>query len=200
MTALPEAFKYRVDLDTGCWIWMAYCDKNGYARIYDRDNLKVVWAHRFSYEFHKAVIPDRHEIDHVCQRTNCVNPDHLDAVTKSEHARRTMQRLGKDEKHLAAAHLRQIGMTYGEIAEAMSGLNSRSSAHQAVLTAIKKGLIDPDEIPEVPRLTEIDREEMRDLRTLGVPIGVIAKFYGIDESHASRVTRGLIGGRVRNPK
>lgn len=195
---LPDSFRYNEDPETGCWLWSAYCDKNGYARIYDRAGKRIVWAHRFSYEFHKGVIPIKHEVDHVCQHTNCVNPDHLDAVTKVEHARRTMQRLGKDEKQLAAARLRCIGLTYSEIAEVL--LVSRSAAHDAVMAAIRKGLIDADELPEVAHLTEIECEEMCDLRTLGVPVGVIAEFYGVHNSQASRVTRGFTSGHTTTHK
>lgn len=190
---LPDSFRYDVDPESGCWVWAAYCDSNGYARIYDRFNAKTVWAHRYSYEHHKAPIPSDHEIDHVCQNTACVNPEHLDAVTSGEHSRRTMERLGKDDLHAAAARLRRSRMTYGEIADAL-GYASRTSAQCAVHSAVAKGLIDSDDVPPVPRLTPGEIEDAQALRAMGVPVGVIADLYGIHESQASRVSRGITRG------
>jgi hypothetical protein len=49
-------------------------------------------AHRASYEFFVGPIPDGLEIDHVwtrgCRHTNCVNPEHLEPVTRAENMRR----------------------------------------------------------------------------------------------------------------
>lgn len=189
---------YVID-EAGCWVWAGYCDRNGYARTYDRtapQGSRVQWAHRVSYRIHKGEIPPRYEVDHVCQNTRCVNPEHLDAVTRAEHVARTMRRLGKDDLHQRAAHLRRMGLTYGEIADAV-GLSGRAAAQNAVRRAVEKGLVDPDDVPAVARLTDDDRSDIQALYALGIPQTEIAAFYGIDSSHVSRITRGVSShGRV----
>lgn len=173
---------YTVD-DSGCWVWAGYRDRNGYAR------LGAEWAHRESYRIHKGEIPPGHEIDHTCSNPPCVNPDHLDAVTRIEHVRRTFERLGKDKLHASAGYFRSLGLTYGEIAEAL-GYASKESAHAAVLSAIRKGLCDPDSLPARGGLTEDERQEIRDLYALGVTQPELARWYRVDDSNISRTITG----------
>lgn len=191
----PPSFAYTVSAG-GCWDWDGYCDSNGYARIYDRTAKTVVWAHRWSYGHFKGEIPERHDIDHTCQNTRCVNPDHLDAVTRAEHIRRTMARLGKDDLHAAAATLRASGLTYLEIAHALN-YSGREAAAAAVNSAIAKGLIDADEIPRVTHLGDGERADIADVVAMGVPQAVVAELYGLHASHVSRVSRGVRSGHSR---
>lgn len=171
----------------GCLVWQGRIDANGYARIGSQ------WAHRAIYELEVGPIPDGHELDHLCTRPSCVYPQHLDPVTRAEHCRRTVDRSGKTAKHISAAYLRALGMTYGEIADFLD-YSSRSSAAGAVRSAINRGLVDADSIPPAPRLTDQDSADIQDLRAAGVSVRDIASWYGIHEAHASRVSRGLTGG------
>lgn len=43
---------------------------------------EAVYAHIFSYRLHGNVIPEGFEVDHQCRNQLCVNPDHLNAVTR----------------------------------------------------------------------------------------------------------------------
>lgn len=192
--AVPDSLShYTVNVETQCWEWTGYVDRNGYARAYDPDrprNQRTQWAHRLSYEHHKGPIPTRHQIDHTCQNTTCVNPNHLDAVTAVEHAVRTMRRLGKDNRHEAAGLLRSSGLSYAEIAEALE-YSCRTSAHRAVEVAIEKGLVRADEVPRPVRLSEQEREDVRDLYAMGVPQLELAAWYRIDGSAVSRICNHL---------
>lgn len=174
----------------GCWEWNGYCDPNGYARIYDREAKRIEWAHRWSHRHFTGPIPERHDIDHTCENTRCVNPEHLEAVTRAEHIRRTMQRLGKDDLHSAAAKLRILGLTYSEIAAALN-YSGREGAAAAVNAAISKGLVDAGEIPRVVRLTDDERNDIGALVSMGVPQAVVGEVYGLHPSHVSRVSRGV---------
>ncbi len=46
-------------------------------------------AHRFAYELAVGPIPVGLDIDHLCRVRNCVNPDHLEAVTRRENLMRS---------------------------------------------------------------------------------------------------------------
>ena len=185
--------------DNGCWVWQGYIDRNGYGRIYDRTappGKRTEWVHRVSYSHFNGAIPERHEIDHTCQNTACMNPEHLDAVTKTQHVRRTLDRMGVSDRHKLAAHLRAIGLTYAEIADALQ-YASKTGAHDAVQAAIERGLINPEEVPPAPRLTPDEREDIRALYVLGVPQTEIAAWYRLDSSQISRVCNGLSSGHQR---
>jgi hypothetical protein len=45
-------------------------------------------AHRVMYELTKGLIPKGLDIDHLCRRRSCCNPEHLEAVTRKENVRR----------------------------------------------------------------------------------------------------------------
>jgi len=60
--------------------------KDGYPRI--GVHYKKMLAHRVAYMDFIGAIPDRAEIDHLCFNKSCVNPQHLEAVSKSENLRR----------------------------------------------------------------------------------------------------------------
>lgn len=53
-------------------------------------------AHRVAWEIWRGPIPARHQIDHLCRNTLCVNPEHLEPVTPRENLRRAYAVLGPD--------------------------------------------------------------------------------------------------------
>ncbi len=77
---LITRFESKIKLipETGCWIWTACLDRDGYGRItVYQPNKKSVGAHRFSWEWYKGPIPDGLCILHKCDVPACVNPNHL---------------------------------------------------------------------------------------------------------------------------
>lgn len=68
-----------------CWIYLGPFESKWGATYgrYHNDR-----AHRRSYETFKGPIPEGLTIDHLCRETLCINPDHLEAVTRQENSRR----------------------------------------------------------------------------------------------------------------
>lgn len=69
--------KYESVTESGCWIWTASLDLNGYGQFSYKGKRHA--AHRVSYELFKGPAPT--ELDHICRVRCCVNPDHLEGVT-----------------------------------------------------------------------------------------------------------------------
>jgi hypothetical protein len=70
----------------GCWIWQAKRGRDGYGRF----SIQCRWhmAHRISHQLFKGPIPPGLDVDHLCRVRACVNPDHLEAVTRQVNLRR----------------------------------------------------------------------------------------------------------------
>lgn len=66
--------------DDECWIWTAAI-AHGYGRIKWGD--RVAMAHRVVYELLVGPIPEGLDIDHLCRVRACVNPSHLEPVTRA---------------------------------------------------------------------------------------------------------------------
>ena len=79
MRSLAERFNRRAGRRdaSSCWPWAGYIDRDGYGRL-GRDGL----AHRLAYELYVGAIPVGLTIDHLCRNRWCVNPSHLEPVTR----------------------------------------------------------------------------------------------------------------------
>ena len=84
--SLSETSSYK---ESPCWIWTAYIGPGGYGEFNlkgkDAVGHRNKGAHSVAFELFKGSIPEGLEIDHLCRRTNCVNPAHLEAVTGKEN-------------------------------------------------------------------------------------------------------------------
>lgn len=69
--------------ENGCWEWTGPCSASGYG-ILSR-NGKTTKAHRAAYECWRSPIPEGMDLDHLCRNHRCVNPDHLQVVTRREN-------------------------------------------------------------------------------------------------------------------
>lgn len=75
---------------TQCIIWTGAKVDRHRKQLYGRYCAQRHWwvAHQFSYAQEHGEVPEGMEIDHLCRRSLCVNPLHLEAVTPCENRRR----------------------------------------------------------------------------------------------------------------
>lgn len=66
--------------NSGCWIWDGPPGGGGYART--TINNRQIKIHRLAWVLKNGPIPDGLELDHKCRVRSCVNPDHLEPVTR----------------------------------------------------------------------------------------------------------------------
>jgi len=102
-TSFKERFQTKFIVDKqGCWIWIGAISMLDRHKNFPYGNIsykKKHWqAHRASYFLYRGNIPKGLEIDHLCKVTNCVNPNHLEAVTRLENVRRSSRFLKDGEK------------------------------------------------------------------------------------------------------
>lgn len=72
--------------NTGCWEWAACTHRTGYGKV--NVDHKTSLAHRVSYQEFIGPIPEGLDIDHLCRNRKCINPDHLEPVTRRENLAR----------------------------------------------------------------------------------------------------------------
>ena len=66
--------------NSGCWLWLGKLDRSGYG-VFSGN----VSAYRASYETVFGEVPLGLDLDHKCRVRICINPDHLDPVTRREN-------------------------------------------------------------------------------------------------------------------
>lgn len=70
----------------GCWIWVGARTGSGYGQAWFGG--RKMQAHRLTYEMMRGPIPDGMTLDHLCRVRLCVNPAHLEPVTRGENVLR----------------------------------------------------------------------------------------------------------------
>lgn len=69
-----------------CWNWGGSTTQDGYATV--RFLGRTRYVYRLLFERHMLPFPLGYESDHLCRNRGCVNPFHIEPVTKSENALR----------------------------------------------------------------------------------------------------------------
>jgi hypothetical protein len=90
-----ESFMRRISVygENDCWIWQGSVNRYGYPYFEIKNKIRIL-AHRFMYVItYKTNIEDV-EIHHRCEIKRCLNPKHLEALTKMEHVRAHPLRVG----------------------------------------------------------------------------------------------------------
>lgn len=105
-TVLNFEAAYIPEPNSGCWLWLRTSGKNTrYGRI--KFGNKKWSAHVLSWVLHKGPLPiGCTEVDHLCKNIACVNPDHLEPVTRQENNRRSqsVSALNMKKTHCLRGH------------------------------------------------------------------------------------------------
>jgi len=93
--SLALRFWAKVEITPTCWIWKGAITTNGYGELYLAAKKRPESAHRIAYELMIGPLPEEREIDHLCHNVDtscagghgcphrrCVNPEHLEPVTR----------------------------------------------------------------------------------------------------------------------
>ncbi|WP_374935540.1 HNH endonuclease signature motif containing protein [Streptomyces sp. SM13] len=122
--ALLAEFHAKAQRTDTCWIWTGIVDQYGYGKL--RDGAHLGSAHRISHELFVGLIPEGLQVDHLCHNADddcaggdgclhrrCVNPAHLEAVTKRTNLLRgkTIVALAASRTHCPKGHPYDEGNT-----------------------------------------------------------------------------------------
>ncbi|MGW6704764.1 HNH endonuclease signature motif containing protein [Streptomyces sp. NPDC054956] len=93
---------------TKCMIWPWGSDGHGYGVV--SRNGRNAKVHRVMYELVRGPVPEGLELDHLCRRRACFNPEHLEAVTRQINV---LRGVSPAAKHALVTHCPQ-GHLYDE--------------------------------------------------------------------------------------
>lgn len=81
--------------------------KNGYGLVRVAGKLRL--AHRYAYEQQVGPIPTGMDLDHLCRNRQCMNPEHLEPVTRKVNLQRG---LAGQKQHCPKGHEYTVENTY----------------------------------------------------------------------------------------
>lgn len=168
-----DRFREKIAIDdTGCHVWTAVKDKDGYGQF--RDGARTRQAHIWAWENStQGALPDGFELDHICRNRSCVNPSHLELVTHSENIRRQRE---------AQARLKDEAEEKAE-EKSERTLQRKRKAHQDQAARHLAGLISPFRGALEIRLKEVCDKVASD-PALATDVAVLAEVGAINRAFA----------------
>jgi hypothetical protein len=127
-----EGVHYNVEdrgFETPCWVW-ARClmESGGYGRV--QIAKRVMRAHRVAFEDAFGWVPQASTsvVHHKCEVPACINPQHLEALTRREHNARHGRLVLTDEQAAEIRRRRATGETYKSLGDAF-GVDPKAAHH-----------------------------------------------------------------------
>jgi HNH endonuclease len=178
-----ERFWGKVSIEGECWRWTG-AHSRSYGTISLKPYKRTVYAHRFAYAYFIGPIPDGAEIDHVAERgcrfRDCVNPAHLEAVTRRTNILRSA--------NFAAEQARRTHCPAGHPYDAANTLiysGNKRVCRQCKNERRQTGYVHPRF-----KLTLGIAEQMRQRYAAGQSARSLAKEHGVSYTTAKDVVAG----------
>ena len=90
LSRLPQILQDKIEPEpnSGCWLWAGPCTDSGYGEVW-LDGRRTR-AHRYVFGLLRgdASLASAETLDHLCRVRACVNPAHLEPVSKGENVLR----------------------------------------------------------------------------------------------------------------
>ena len=91
LNGLTKLTPYHIRMQTetlanGCIVWQGAKDRNGYGQIKLAGKMRM--THKLWYEQNVRPLAEGKELDHLCKNRACLNPAHLEPVSRSENMAR----------------------------------------------------------------------------------------------------------------
>jgi hypothetical protein len=131
-----------VILETGCWEFKGSRQARGHGliRIGSKKDgtARLAKAHRVVYEHLIGAIPEGLALDHLCSNPSCVNPEHLEPVTRGENVRREADRRTKCRRGhpWVIENLTVVGSGYRTCATCLAETRARANAKRRARRAV----------------------------------------------------------------
>ena len=93
--------RYSYSVKSGCIIWFGALTM-GYGCVWHQKKRRK--AHVVAYEIVNGPVPDGFELHHTCMNRNCINPAHLQPVTRGQHQILEPRRFVGDVTHCKQGH------------------------------------------------------------------------------------------------
>ena len=99
----------RVVVDSGgCWVYTGGLTCHGYGRVgigsLTDGTRRGALAHRVLYEIRVGPVPAGWDLDHLCRKPACVNPEHLEPVTHRENVMRGRSPIARNPEKTHCPH------------------------------------------------------------------------------------------------
>jgi hypothetical protein len=127
---------YYTKAEHGCWIWTGSFTTQGYGQFGQYiKNGPTRQAHVLVWQKYKGPVPKGLELDHLCRNRKCVNPDHLEPVTRAVNTQREARAKLSQEK------ARSIREEYAKGGVLQQDLAIRYGVSQRVISGVVRGNI-----------------------------------------------------------
>lgn len=193
-----EDCDWKLNPETGCHKWRWGKMPSGHGTITPKGDIKETLAHRASWILHnKRLIPEGHQINHLCDNPPCINPAHLYVGDQFDNMRDTVWRgFNHATQKLTPEQAKEIRDRYepGVISAKELGQQYGVNASQILNIISNKSFPDHDYIPKNPefnlnrRLRQQDADTIRERwQTERISFHALAREYQVDRSVISEI-------------